>query len=60
MGQTPPSTVPTPHNLNENEWDEEMFLTSEMASTDYGNAKVMRHINTGILLDKYQEFFHSK
>ena len=54
MGQKIPSVIPTPHNLNESEWDEEMFLTSEMAATDYGNAKVMRHTNTGILLDKYQ------
>ena len=31
-----------------------------MATTDYGIAKVIRHLNTGILLAKYQEFFTTK
>lgn len=43
MGQKPVTSVPNPNSMNPSEWEEDIYLTNETNSLDYGQLRVMRH-----------------
>ena len=46
MGQKSSAGVPNPHEMDVSQWEEDVYLTNELVSLDYGQLKVMKNRET--------------